>query len=67
MRWAGHTGHIAEMINVNKTSFGKFEGMRGQVGDLGTDGKLTMHLKNLGCEGVEWIYLAQDRVHCGLL
>jgi hypothetical protein len=33
------------------------------LGDLGIDGK--MGIREIGCEGVGWIRLAQDKNRCG--
>jgi hypothetical protein len=62
MRWVGHTAHTGEMKNAYNTLVGKSEGKR----PLGRprfrwENNIRMDLRKIGCEGVEWMHLAQDR------
>jgi hypothetical protein len=61
MRWVGHVAHI-EMRNVYSIFVGKPEGKR----PLGRprrrwEDNIRMDLREIGWEGVDWIFLAQGR------
>jgi hypothetical protein len=60
--WAGHVARIGEMKNAYKILVGKPEGRRtfGRTKRRREDNIKTV-LKNILCESVEWIRLAQDR------
>jgi hypothetical protein len=58
-----HVAGLKEMINVYKILFGKPEGKK----SLGRPrcrlvDHITLYLKEIGCEGVNWIKLAEDIV-----
>jgi hypothetical protein len=55
MRWAGNVARIGEMHS--KCWPQNLKGRDDE--DLGVDGRI-MDLRDIGCEGVDWIQLAQD-------
>jgi len=62
MRWAGHVARMGEGRGVYRVLVGKLEGKR----PLGRpryrwEYNIKMDLQELGCEGMDWIKLAQDR------
>jgi hypothetical protein len=63
MRWVRHTARIRKVRNAHKMLLGIPEGNR----PLGRPRcreqyNIKMDLKQVGCEGVDWINVAQDRV-----
>jgi hypothetical protein len=62
MRWAGHVACMGEGRNVYRILMGKPEGKRPleRPRRRWEDG-IKMDLREIGCGGVEWIHLAQDR------
>jgi hypothetical protein len=62
MRWAGHVARIGAKGNACRILVGKPEGKR----PLGRprrrwEDNIKMNLRELGCSGMDWIDLAQDR------
>ena len=62
MRWAGHVARMGESRGVYRVLVGKPEGKR----PLGRpkrrwEDNIKMDLQQVGCGGVDWIQLAQDR------
>jgi hypothetical protein len=62
MRWAGHVAHIGEWRGVYRVFVGKREGKRplGKLRRIWED-NIKMDLHEVGCDGMDWIELAQDR------
>ena len=62
MRWAGHVTRMGEMRGVYRVLVGKPEGKRplGRPG-LKWEDNIKMDLQEVGCGGMDWIELAQDR------
>ena len=62
MRWAGHVAHMEEGRGVHKVLAEKSEGNRllGRPRRRWED-NIKMDLQELGCGGMDWIELAQDR------
>ena len=68
MRWAGHVARIGEGRCVYRVLVGKPEGKR----PLGRprrrwEDNINMDLQEVGCWGMDWIGLAQDRDRCRAL
>jgi hypothetical protein len=62
MRWAGHVARKGERRGVYRVFVGKPEGKR----PLGRprrrwEDNIEMNLRGVGCDGMDWIELAQDR------
>jgi hypothetical protein len=62
MRWVGHVARMGEGRNVYRVWVGKPEGKRplGRPRRIWEDG-IKMDLGEIGCGGVEWIHVVQDR------
>ena len=62
MRWAGHVAHIRERRGIYRVSVGKLEGNRplGRPRHKWED-DIKMDLQEVGCGGMDWIELAQDK------
>jgi len=58
MRWAGHVARMEERIGVYRVLVGKPEGKRPR---RRWEDNIKMDLQELGCGGVDWIDLAQER------
>ena len=62
MRWSGHVAHMGKNRGVYRVLVGKPEGKRllGRRRRRWKD-NIKMDLQEVGCGGLEWIELAQDR------
>jgi len=62
MRWAGHVACVGERRGAYRVLVGKPEGKRplGRPRRRWVD-NIRMDLQEVGCGGMEWIELAQDR------
>jgi hypothetical protein len=62
MRWAGHVARMGEKRNAYKILVGKPEGKRplGRPRRRWVD-NIKIDLREIGCEGMDWIEVAQDR------
>jgi len=62
MRWAGHVARMGERRCVYRVLVGKSEGKR-PLGrpKLRWEDNIKMDLQEVGCGGMDWIDLAQDR------
>ena len=62
MRWAGHVARMGERIGAYGVLVGILKGNRllGRPLQRWED-NITMHLREVGCGGMDWIELAQDR------
>jgi hypothetical protein len=62
MRWAGHVARMGEKRNACRILVGKPEGKRPLEGPrLRWVDNIRMDLREMGCGGMDWIDLAQDR------
>jgi len=62
MRWAGHVARMGERRCVHRVLVGKPEGKRplGRPRHRWED-NIKMDLQEVGCGGMDWIEMAQDR------
>jgi hypothetical protein len=60
MRWAGHAARMGEMGNKYNILVGKPKGKR-PIGRPRWEENITMNLREIGWEGVDWIHVAQNR------
>ena len=68
MRWAGHVARMGERIGMYRVLVGKPEGKRplGRPRRRWAD-NIMMDLQEVGCGGMDWIELAQDKDRCRAL
>ena len=62
MRWVGHVAHIGEGRGIYRVWMGKPEG-KGQLWRprCRWEDNIKMDLQEMGCGGMDWIEVAQDR------
>jgi hypothetical protein len=60
MRWTGHVARMGERGGLYRVLMEKPEEKGEHLRDPGVDGRL-MDLQEVGCGGMDWIELAQDR------
>ena len=62
MRWTGHVARMGQRRGLYRALVGKPEGMRplGRPRHRWED-NIKMDLQEVGCGGMDWIELAQDR------
>jgi hypothetical protein len=62
MRWAGHVAHVGEETGVYRVLVVKSEGKRtlGRPRHRWED-NTKLELQEVGCGGMDWIELAQDK------
>jgi len=62
MRWAKHAARVGDRTGVYRVLVGKPEGKRplGRPRHRWED-NIKMDLRRVGCRGIDWIELAQDR------
>jgi hypothetical protein len=66
MRWAGHVVLMTEMRNVYKIFVGKPKGKSLlRRPKRRRENNIKTHLREVGCESVGWVHLAQDRTDGG--
>ena len=62
MRWAGHAAGMGESRGIQRVSVGKPEGKRPLVRPRHRwEDNIKMVLQEVGCWGMDWIELDQDR------
>ena len=61
MRWAGHVARMADSRGVCRVLVGKHEGKRALGRPRHRWEDIKMGLQEVGCGGMDWIELAQDR------
>jgi hypothetical protein len=68
MRWARHVTRMGEKRNAYRILVGKPEGKgpQGRPRRMWVD-NIKIDLREIGCDGVDWIDLAQDRDQWGAL
>jgi hypothetical protein len=60
--WAGHVACIVNMKNIHKSLVGKPEGNRSlRRSRRKREDNIKVDLREIGWDGVDWIYLPQDR------
>ena len=62
IRWAGHVARMVERRGVYRVLFGKPEGKRRlERPSRRWEDNIKMDLQEVGCGGMDWIELTQDR------
>jgi len=62
MRWTGHVAHTGECRGIYRVLVGKPEGKRPLVRPrCRWEDNIKVDFQEVGCEGMDWIVLVQDR------
>jgi len=61
MRWAGHVARMGDRRGVFRVLVGKLEGKRPLGRPKCRWDNIKMGLREVECEGMDWIELSQDR------
>ena len=62
IRWAGHIAHMGESRGLYTILVGRSEGKRTPRRPRHRwENNVKMDLQEMGCGGIDWIHLAQDR------
>ena len=62
MRWVGHVAHTGERRGIYRVLVGKSEGKRPlRTPKCRWEDDIKMDLQEVGCGGMDWIELAQDK------
>jgi hypothetical protein len=62
MRWAGHVARMGEVRGMYRHLVEKYEGKRPLWRHRRRwEGNINMELQGIGCGGIDWIELVQDR------
>jgi len=62
MRWAGHVARMGERRGVYRVLVGELEGKKPlERPRRRWEDNIKMDLQEVGCEGMDWIELAQNR------
>jgi len=67
MRWAGHVACMGDGRGMYRVLVGKPEGKRPMGRPRHRWEDIKIDLQEVGCGGVDWIKLAQERVRCQAL
>jgi hypothetical protein len=62
MRWVGHVARMGDRSGVRRVLVGRLDGKK-PLGRLrrGWEGNIKIDRQVVGCGGMDWTYLAQDR------
>jgi len=62
MRWAGHVAHMGEKRGIYRVLVGKPEGRRPlRRHKCRWEDNIKMDIQEVGCGGIDWIKMAEDR------
>ena len=62
MRWAGHVAHMGEKRGIYRVLVGKPEGRRPlRRHKCRWEDNIKLDIQEVGCGGIDWIKMAEDR------